>query len=80
MSAPVTGPTPDFSIRRTLGSSVWNCTRNRFKARMMSVTSSLMPAIEENSCLTPWILTDVTAVPSMEDSNTRRMPLPTVTP
>ena len=47
---------------------------------MMSVTSSLMPSRLENSCFTPWIFTEVTAVPSMEESRTRRRPLPTVTP
>src|SRR5438876_8982295 len=35
--------------------------------RMMSVTSSVMPGIVENSCRTPSILTETTAAPDNED-------------
>ena len=47
---------------------------------MMSVASSTTPGMGENSCSTPSILTAVTAAPSIEDSSTRRMALPTVVP
>ena len=43
---------------------------------MMSVTSSRTPLIDENSCATPSILTEVTAVPSIVESSTRRSELP----
>ncbi len=45
---------------------------------MMSVTSSTTPGMAENSCSTPSICTAVTAAPSIEESKTRRMALPTV--
>ena len=44
----------------------------------MSVTSSLTPAIVENSCATPSMRTLVTAEPDSEDSSTRRSELPNV--
>ena len=47
---------------------------------MMSVASSTVPGIGENSWSTPSIFTAVTAAPSMEDSSTRRIALPTVVP
>lgn len=43
-------------------------------------TSSNMPGIVENSCRTPSILTDVTAVPSIEDINIRRNEFAMVVP
>ena len=46
----------------------------------MSVTSSLTPAIVENSCATPSMRTLVTAEPDSEDSSTRRSELPNVYP
>ena len=49
-----------------------------FKLRMMSVTSSCTPGIEENSCSTPSMLIAVIAAPSMEDSRQRRRALPIV--
>jgi hypothetical protein len=51
-----------------------------FRFRMMSVTSSTTPGIDENSCSTPSIWTAVTAAPSMEDSRQRRRALPMVVP
>ena len=48
------------------------------RLRMMSVTSSLTPWIVENSCATPSIRTDVTAAPPSEASSTRRRELPNV--
>ena len=44
------------------------------------ITSSRTPGIDENSCTTPWICTDVTAAPCSDDNNTRRNALPMVTP
>src|SRR5215510_874497 len=46
----------------------------------MSVTSSRTPGIDENSCSTPSICTDVMAAPCSDDSNTRRSALPSVRP
>jgi hypothetical protein len=40
--------------------------------RMMSVTSSFTPAMDENSCRTPSILIEVTAAPGIERSRVRR--------
>ena len=48
--------------------------------RTMSVTSSRTPGIDENSCSTPSICTEVTAAPWSEDSSTRRSELPSVVP
>ena len=47
---------------------------------MMSVASSTIPGIGENSWSTPSILTAVIAAPSIEDSSTRRNALPMVVP
>src|SRR5207247_11232268 len=60
--------------------SAWNLQRIFLTLRMMSVTSSVMPGIVENSCRTPSILTETTAAPDNEDSKTRRSELPTVVP
>lgn len=43
-----------------------------------SVTSSLTPGIDENSCCTPSIWTAVAAAPSIDESKHRRSALPTV--
>ncbi|GJE70181.1 hypothetical protein CHKEEEPN_1715 [Methylorubrum podarium] len=48
--------------------------------RTMSVTSSRTPGIDENSCSTPSICTEVTAAPWSEESSTRRRELPSVVP
>jgi hypothetical protein len=48
--------------------------------RMMSVSSSRTPGIAENSCYTPSVCAEATAVPSSEDKTTRRRALPTVVP
>src|ERR1700751_2634733 len=63
-----------------LGRSVLSLMGTCFKLRMMSVASSTTPAIEENSCSTPSILTAVMAAPSMELRSARRNALPTVVP
>src|SRR3546814_20822340 len=44
------------------------------------VTSSRTPGIDENSCSTPSIWTDVTAAPCREARSTRRSALPSVRP
>ena len=44
----------------------------------MSVTSSTMPSMVENSWATPFTLTPVTAVPSIDEYSTRRSELPIV--
>ena len=46
----------------------------------ISVTSSLTPSIDENSCKTLSILIAVTAVPCNEESNTLLKALPSVRP
>jgi hypothetical protein len=48
--------------------------------RMMSVTSSITPGSELNSCSAPLSLMCVTAAPSSELSRIRRRLLPTVVP
>ena len=49
-------------------------------SRTMSVTSSITPAMEENSWSTPSIFTEVIAAPWRLDSSTRRRELPRVMP
>ena len=46
----------------------------------ISVTSSLTPLIDVNSCKTPSIWIDVTAAPLIEDNNIRLNELPNVKP
>ncbi len=48
--------------------------------RTMSVTSSRTPGIDENSCSTPSMCTEVTAAPWSEERSTRRRELPRVVP
>ena len=47
---------------------------------MISVTSSLTPGIELNSCKTPSILTWLTAAPGKEESMIRLKEFPSVVP
>ena len=49
-----------------------------FRLSTMSVTSSVTPWIVENSCATPSMRTLVTAAPAREESSTRRSELPNV--
>ncbi len=49
-----------------------------FRFSTMSVTSSLTPWMVENSCATPSMRTLVTAAPAREESSTRRSELPNV--
>ena len=51
-----------------------------FTLRTISVTSSLTPFIEENSCNTPSICTAVTAAPCTEDSKILLKAFPKVCP
>ena len=46
----------------------------------ISVTSSLTPLIEVNSCKTPSICIEVTAAPLIEDNNILLKELPSVKP
>src|SRR5688572_17101214 len=48
--------------------------------RMIFVTSSRTPGIEENSCSTPSMCTVLIAAPCSDDSNTRRSAFPSVIP
>jgi hypothetical protein len=76
----VIAPLPFFWILHVIGSPLSLEMRRRFTLRMMSVTSSYTPSSESNSCAAPWMRTAVTAVPSIDDSSTRRRPLPIVWP
>src|SRR6185437_3609550 len=86
MSAPVsimpavTSPGPVWRTRIFFGPSP--CMRRpiALMLRTMSVTSSRTPGIEENSCSTPSICTEVTAAPCSEESRMRRSALPSVRP
>ena len=51
-----------------------------FTLRTISVTSSFTPGMVENSCWTPAILMEVTAVPGRDESRIRRRELPRVVP
>ena len=80
MSPAVTVPGPCFFTTMRLGPSPCILMAMSLMLRTMSVTSSRTPGIEENSCSTPSICTDVTAAPCSEDSSTRRSALPSVRP
>ena len=80
MSPALTTPGPSLRSTRRFGPSA--CLRSAISLmlRTMSVTSSRTPAMEENSCSTPSICTEVTAAPCSEESSTRRSALPSVVP
>src|SRR5215469_12452492 len=80
MSAAVTSPGPCLRRYMTTGSSCSDETTSSFRFRMMSVTSSVIPATVENSCSTPSILRLVTAAPGIDDSRVRRSEFPMVYP
>ena len=63
-----------------LAPSLYSLAIMPFTFRTISVTSSLMPGMVVNSCWTPDILMEVTAVPGREDSRIRRRELPKVVP
>ena len=80
MSPAVATPGPSFfSTMRLMPSACWRSAIS-LMLRTMSVTSSRTPGIEENSCSTPSICTDVMAAPCSDDSSTRRSALPSVSP
>ena len=60
--------------------SLYNLAMIPFTLRTISVTSSFTPGMVVNSCCTPEILIEVTAVPGSEDSRIRRRELPRVVP
>ena len=80
MSLARAGPPPSFL--RIMRFAPSECTRRAISLmlRMMFVTSSRTPGIEENSCRTPSICTVLIAAPCSDDSNTRRSALPSVMP
>src|SRR6516164_7188032 len=80
MSAAVTSPGPCLRRYMTTGSSCSEETTSSLRFKMMSVTSSVIPATVENSCRTPSILMLVTAAPGIDDSSVRRSELPMVYP
>src|SRR5215467_13124249 len=80
MSAAVTSPGPCLRRYMTTGSSCSDETTSSLRFRMMSVTSSVIPATVENSCSTPSILMLVTAAPGIDDSKVRRSEFPMVYP
>ena len=51
-----------------------------FTFKTISVTSSLIPLIDVNSCNTPSICIDVTAAPLIEDNNILLKEFPSVKP
>ena len=80
MSPALTGPAPSFFSTMRLTPSEWMRSAISLMLRMMLVTSSRTPGIEENSCSTPSICTVLIAAPCSEDSSTRRSALPSVMP
>ena len=79
MSPAVTSPGP-VATSGTSISDASECIRQTISFRLstMSVTSSLTPAIVENSWATPSIRTLVTAAPASDDRSTRRSEFPNV--
>ena len=79
MSAAVTSPGP-VATSGTSISVASECILQTISLRLrtMSVTSSVTPAMVENSCATPSIRTLVTAAPASDDRSTRRSELPKV--
>ncbi len=80
MSPAVTPPGP-LAFRYTVtGSSSSERITMSLMFRMMSVTSSVTLGIVENSCSTPSILTEETAVPGIEERSVLRREFPRVCP
>ena len=63
-----------------MSSSLVDVRTMSFKFKMMSVTSSVMPAIVSNSCRASSKRTAVIAAPGIDDSSVRRSELPMVWP
>ena len=79
MSFAVISPGPLATSGASI-SAASECMRQTISLRLrtMSVTSSLTPAIVENSWATPSIRTLVTAAPASEERSTRRSDAPNV--
>ena len=80
MSPAVTSLGPRTSRVIRTGSSLCETTLISLMLRRISVTSSLMLGIAENSWATPSMDTDVMAAPLSDESRTRRSELPSVVP
>src|SRR3984893_12005647 len=80
MSPAVTCPGPCFFNTMRLGPSPCILSAMSLMLSTMSVTSSRTPAIEENSCRTPSMCTEVTAAPCSDESKMRLSALPSVRP
>src|SRR6266446_6933761 len=80
MSPAVTSVGPVFFTTMRLGPSPCILMAMSLMLRMMSVTSSRTPAMEENSWRTPSMCTDCTLAPCKEESRIRRSALPSVNP
>jgi hypothetical protein len=80
MSPAVTTPGPCLRTTMRFGPSPCILMAISLMFRIMSVTSSRTPLIEENSCSTPSIWTALTAAPWSDDRSTRRSALPSVRP
>ena len=78
MSAAVTSAGPRTSRRSVTGSSEDEVTTMSLRFKMMSVTSSVTPAMVSNSWRASSKRTWVTAAPGMDDSRVRRSELPSV--
>jgi hypothetical protein len=80
MSAAVTLPGPSFFKTMRFGPSPGILRAMSLILSTMSVTSSRTPGIDENSCKTPSIRTEVIAAPCSDDKRMRRSELPRVRP
>src|SRR5215217_3224775 len=80
MSPAVTAPGPVLRSVMRFAPSLCILIAIVFTLRTISVTSSRTPGIDENSCSTPSICTEVTAAPWSDDRRTRRSALPSVVP
>src|SRR5229473_2680914 len=80
MSPAVTSVGPVFFTTMRFGPSPCILMAMSLILRMMSVTSSRTPAMEENSWRTPSMCTDCTLAPCKEESRIRRSALPSVNP
>ncbi len=72
MSPAVTLPGPVFFKTMRFGPSLCILIAMSLMLRTMSVTSSRTPGIDENSCSTPSIWTEVIAAPCSDDNRIRR--------
>src|SRR5262245_52497835 len=80
MSEALTGPGPSFFSTMRLRPSECRRSAISLMLRMMLVTSSRTPGIDENSCSTPSICTVVMAALCSEECSTRRRALPRAMP